>query len=311
MYVFILTSDLRTRVGGNTYRIIIASKLLFFLIPIYLHNLILVRLLLDKGRLIGYALGVALLLATSVAIESQVVKLYNSEPVPLVYILSGQVFDLITGAGALFFYRYITQRHMRQQQQLLQRQNELKQLQERLDQHFLFNSLNTIYSYIQSNPALASTLMEQLSSLLRYQLEKSHLHNVRLSEEIDFIQSYLLLQETRLHEQAKINFTLEGDSGSLTIAPLLFIPFIENAFKHAHLGTSESAIDLNINIDDSTLTMELTNTYCKTSTSTPSLQLGLSNATKRLQLLYPQHTLNIRQEGNLYLVYLQLNLAIS
>lgn len=309
-YFMILTAELRLRVDAGTYRIILSTKLVFFLVPVYLHNLVLVRLLLDKGRWLLYAIGVVVLLTIAVPLNAAAVKSFYSSDVPMLYIISGLALDLLTGAGALFMYRYIHNRHERQQQDLLQRAQELKHLQERLDQHFLFNALNTIYSYIQSNPPLASTLMEQLSSLLRYQLQKSSQPRVSLHEELDFIQSYVLLQETRFSEQARIRFTLEGDPHQLTIAPMLLMPFIENAFKHTDFRAPDATVDLSLVIEGDTLRMSLTNTCSDPpEPRDASLNLGLSNGTKRLALLYPQHVLNMAQAGGMYRVELSVKLS--
>lgn len=307
-YLFILTNELRARIDTNTYWLIISKKFLFFLIPVYFHNLILVRLFFDKRRVIFYIVGVLLLIITTAFLHSRIDIANNA---PWAYFIWDSLTDLILGAGVLSMYRYVRTRDKQQKQELLQRQSELKLLRAQLDQHFLFNSLNTIYSYTKTNPELAGTLIERLSELLRYQLEKSKLEKVSLQDELDFVNNYLLLQEQRFSEQTSVNFTLEGEPQELRIAPMILIPFIENSFKHGNLGLQDSFVDISIVIKDQEVQMKVTNSFsfCKEKQEVVSLNIGLENVKKRLDLLYPNHSLNFAETNHIF--KMELNLPLT
>ena len=127
----------------------------------------------------------------------------------------------------------------------LQKEMELNYLKEQVNPHFLFNSLNSIYSLSRQQSPETPELVMQLSELMRYQLESSKKDTVLLKEELEFIENYLLLEEKRLSDRCNVEFLIEGDLSGLRIAPMLLIPFVENAVKHGAQSTNEqSTIDI-------------------------------------------------------------------
>lgn len=220
-----------------------------------------------------------------------------------------------TGAGmAVFFLRrnMIIQKE-NEEKEKLQKEMELTYLKEQVNPHFLFNSLNSIYSLARQQSPETPDLVMQLSELMRYQLESSKKDTVLLKEELEFIENYLLLEDKRLSKRCTIEFLIEGDLIGLRIAPMLLIPFVENAVKHGAQSTNEqSTIDISAAIKNTTLHFCVVNSKPSMVSELKRKGMGLENVRRRLNLLYPDsHVLEIDNEENLYRVNLAIDLAIS
>jgi len=194
-------------------------------------------------------------------------------------------------------------------------ESELNFLKSQINPHFLFNTLNNLYalSLKKSNDAPKTVLM--LSEMMRYMLYECNDENVPLEKEINYIKNYLELEKIRLGKQSTLEFTVEGDPGNLKIAPLMFIPFIENSFKHGmNHQLDEGFVKIKMLIDEETIEMNLSNNK---SSSLPdqiktkkSGGIGLINIQRRLNLIYPdKHELKIQEENNRYLVDLKIKLT--
>ena len=123
----------------------------------------------------------------------------------------------------------------RERQKELEQQNtqaELALLRSQINPHFLFNVLNNIHSYVYEDPDKTSFSLIKLSEIMRYMLYETNAPKVLLDQEIDYIQNYLALQRLRLQQGKNIRFNVSGNTAGIRIAPMLFIPFIENTFKH-------------------------------------------------------------------------------
>jgi sensor histidine kinase YesM len=227
------------------------------------------------------------------------------------------IFFLIyaTGAGmaAFFLRRNIIFRRENDEKEKLQKQMELNYLKAQVNPHFLFNSLNSIYSLSRKQSLETPDLVMQLSELLRYQLESSKKETVLLKEELEFIENYLLLEEKRLSKRCTIEFLIDGDVSGLRISPMLLIPFVENAVKHGAQSTNEkSTIDISATIKNATLHFCVDNSKPHKVSSLKRTGLGLENVRRRLNLLYPNsHVLEIDDEEEKYHVNLSIDLAVS
>lgn len=220
-----------------------------------------------------------------------------------------------TGAGmAVFFLRrnMIIQKD-NEEKEKLQKEMELIYLKEQVNPHFLFNSLNSIYSLARQQSPETPDLVMQLSELMRYQLESAKKDTVLLKEELEFIENYLLLEDKRLSKRCTIEFLIEGDLIDLRIAPMLLIPFVENAVKHGAQSTNEqSTIDISASIKNTTLNFCVVNSKPFMVSESKRKGMGLENVKRRLNLLHPDsHVLEIDDEENLYRVNLAIDLAIS
>jgi len=190
---------------------------------------------------------------------------------------------------------------------------ELKNLKSQLNPHFLFNTLNNIYSLVSMNPSQAQIAILSLSKLLRYVLYDNNQLTLPLSKELSFVKSYIELMSLRLSEKVKLSVNMpepEDDKG-LMIAPLMFITLIENAFKHGVNPVGESRIDILIEIKDSKIiSCKIKNSFFpKTEDDRSGSGIGLDNLRKRLSLIYPgKYTLKSEREGDLYIS--ELNITV-
>lgn len=218
-----------------------------------------------------------------------------------------------TGMAVFFLSRNIKFRRENDQKEKLQKEMELTYLKEQVNPHFLFNSLNSIYSLSRMQSPETPDLVMQLSELMRYQLESSKKDSVLLKEELEFVENYLLLEEKRLSDRCNIEFLISGDFLDFRIAPMLLIPFVENAMKHGVQSTNEqSSIDVSASASakDATLHFCVTNSKPPTVADSKRKGMGLDNVKRRLNLLYPDaHKLEIDDKENEYRVNLAIDLT--
>lgn len=166
---------------------------------------------------------------------------------------------------------------------------ELKALRSQVNPHFLFNSLNAIYSEALKKTDKAPNMILQLSDLLRYVLDQIGSDRAPLKDEIDYLSNYVEMQLMRLNDPSRITFKVDGKPGDLQIAPLLLINFVENCFKHADLQSDEGFIHIHISIQDNTLKFSAENSIPVSTYSQNQLRAGtgIENSKKRLELAYP------------------------
>jgi two-component system LytT family sensor kinase len=172
--------------------------------------------------------------------------------------------------------------------------------------HFIFNVLNNIDSLITSKPAKASETIVKLSGLLRYIYANSDKDQVSLISEIEYVENYIELQALRLDSSIHVNLKKDIKKKGILVAPMLFLPFVENAFKHGEVN-EHHPIEINISSDSRKIVFECRNHYNGSRIVNPESGFGLSNIIKRLDLMYPsQYTLNIDNGSEMYSVSLTL-----
>ncbi len=166
---------------------------------------------------------------------------------------------------------------------------ELRNLKNQLNPHFLFNTLNNIYALTAIDTDKAQDAIHQLSKLLRYALYENDSHQVTLEKELLFIHSYIKLMALRLSENTDLNVDIrENNAEGITIAPMMFISLIENAFKHGVSATAKSFIDIHINVDGSKVCCHVENSlFPKKDSDKSGSGIGLTNLRRQLDLLYP------------------------
>jgi two-component system LytT family sensor kinase len=188
---------------------------------------------------------------------------------------------------------------------------ELQLLKAQVHPHFLFNTLNNIYSFIINDSPAAPEALKKLSTLLRYIIYECDKPLVKLEKELKMVRDYIDLEKIRYGESFNVNLQIQGNADARVICPLLLIPFLENSFKH---GTSQMLthpwITLNIVIEDQGLYFHLSNSKPTTiAENTLTKGLGLSNVKKRLAILYPvTHTLNMNEDEMSFSVSLKVPL---
>ena len=224
------------------------------------------------------------------------------------------VYLVITVVGLIGFWRQhnkatveknTLEKHLLETRIKLKEQ-ELAHLKGQLHPHFLFNTLNTIYGHALKASEKTPEMVLQLSDLLDYMLYKADKPYVPLRNEVKYIKQYIALEKSRFSDSHEVSFDVQTDEDDLTIAPLILLPFFENAFKHASANAGHIKILAKLEVRDSQFAFHIKNTHRNSQTTNG---IGLSNIKERLQIIYPEkHDLVIREETNWFNVTLNLKL---
>jgi two-component system, LytTR family, sensor kinase len=208
-------------------------------------------------------------------------------------------------------------RYQNEKQQLVTRtmQSELRFLKSQINPHFLFNTLNNLYALTLKKSDKAPDIVLKLSEIMRYMLYECNERRVLLSKEIQYIQNYLDLERLRQPASSEISFVTEGRVSEQMIAPLLFVPFVENSFKHGlnHHLQGSGFVRLRLRVQDNDLEFYIENS--KTAVALPrqdhpvSGGIGLVNVRQRLDMLYPDHyELTTEDAPDFYAITLHLDM---
>jgi two-component system, LytTR family, sensor kinase len=243
-----------------------------------------------------------------------------SQANPLEYLLKKEIRDSIFVATAyiatfsilgslskvsLIWYRNQLKKKEIEKQNI---SNELAMLKVQINPHFLFNTMNNIKSLIKSRPSEAINSIEKLNDMMQYMIFDSSFDAVPLINEIRHINNYLELEKIRFSDPDYINFKITGDYQGITIPPLIFMPFIENTFKHGNRLKPSPGIIIKINITDTIINFETSN-FIKENYEMKNKKsgFGLSNIRRRLDLLFEKkYELEIKNENKIFSVNLNL-----
>jgi two-component system LytT family sensor kinase len=186
---------------------------------------------------------------------------------------------------------------------------ELSHLKAQVQPHFFFNTLNNMYALSVAGSPKTPAMIADLSGIMRYVLYNAEQDKVPLQQEVDFIISYIELENLRHNSKESIEFSVQGDISNIFIEPLIFLPLIENTFKHSlQKDVLNKWVKLVLTIDDEELVFQTSNPKNTDEVvSNPEGGIGLKNVKKRLDLLYPgRHQLNIHEEENIFTVTLAI-----
>jgi sensor histidine kinase YesM len=187
------------------------------------------------------------------------------------------------------------------------KEQELKYLKMQIHPHFLFNTLNTMYGFAIKKADETPEMILKLSNLLDYLLYQVDKPFVSLTDEIHHIEDYISLEKMRFADTLNVNFTKHIHSSSIKVAPMIFIPFVENSFKHGTIIDGVLTIDVNVETKPNSILFTIKNSYSKDSEYNEGI--GLENIKKRLELLYPnRYKLQILNNDKEFSVNLQLQL---
>lgn len=187
---------------------------------------------------------------------------------------------------------------------------ELELMKAQINPHFLFNTINNIDVLIQKDAAKASEYLNKLSDIMRFMLYEAKSEKIELTKELSYIEKYIELQRIRTTNPNYIQYEVKGNPANTLIEPMLFIPFIENAFKHAENKKVENAIQVKLSIENNTIRFECENAYSNTKDIKPE-HSGLGNdlIKRRLELLYPKkHTFEVKNENGIYKITLVISI---
>ncbi len=190
---------------------------------------------------------------------------------------------------------------------------ELNFLKAQINPHFLFNTLNNLYYLAYSKSDNTTEVIDKLSKMMRYMIYDSNHPKVLLSKEIEYMQNYISLEQLRLNNEVPVNFKVEGELENMRIAPLIFITFLENAFKHGvNNKTSEAWVDVSILLNGNECVYTVANSKqpLPQDSKEGKSGIGLQNVQRRLELSYPnQYTLKVEDKENSYSVQLNIKLT--
>jgi len=224
--------------------------------------------------------------------------------------VSSSLFIVFLSLGVKVLERQSKVEKMQEEMEKEKLNAELAFLKNQISPHFFFNTLNNIYSLIGINAEDSQKAVLKLSKLMRYLLYESEHGDTKLSYEIDFMKNYIDLMKLRMSDKIDLTVSFPKKYEDKNIPPLLFIPFIENAFKHGISHREKSFIDINMMVSKELITFRCLNSLIKTNEDTSSVVnsgIGLDNAGKRLNLLFPgRHELRIDKGANTFEVFLTI-----
>ena len=234
--------------------------------------------------------------------------------------------DCIHGVGeqlgisifSLFFfgiirhiYNYISLKRSAQRLKIEKQEAELNFLKSQTNPHFLFNTLNNIYSLSRDKSDLAPESILRLSKILRYMLYETKGANIAIEKELKIISDYIELEKLRYDESLIVNFNYKIEDMNQLIPPLILIPLVENAFKH---GVSETRnrpfVDIHLKVINQFLSLTVKNSSDTLSDGEEIKEsIGLGNLRRQLELQYTDYDLSVKQEDSLFTAVLRINLG--
>lgn len=187
---------------------------------------------------------------------------------------------------------------------------ELQFLKSQVNPHFIFNTLNNIYSLALTGSDKTASSILKLSAIMRYIISDAASNIVSLEKEVEFTKHVIDLQMDRLTDKVSVDFSINGTIENKMIAPLMFIPFVENAFKYGVSTRDATTIIINLQANDKSIVFFASNTIVQSENNAQETTgIGINNVKRRLALLYPnKHSLDIDNSGDLFTVKLQITL---
>ena len=290
--------------------LLMTYTLLYFLTPVYL----------VRKKYVHFFAGLALLLiiCSCYAVFANTLMGVSPGKFKETSVYTGQnVLPFIHVAGIAFSIKFLENWRMQRKQtmaaQNAQLKAELELLKAQVHPHFLFNTLNNLYSHTLEQSDLAPGIVLKLSHLLRFMLYESKSPEIPLKTEVYIIQSYMELEQVRYGNRLDVSFVCRGELNDKMIAPLLLLPFVENAYKH---GPSQQLdlcwISFDLAVEDKMVRFKLINSFDAEEENKPEVKnggVGLQNVKRRLELIYPnKYSLDIRAEDSVFIVSLELQI---
>jgi len=293
----------------------------FYIVIIYFNLLYLIPKYLSNKQFILYCILmiVSVLVLTPIKIMIQFF-LFNESPDFQLYVIKNQsIFFLnmflITASSSLYSIISDWVIHQREKIELESQtmQSELNFLRSQINPHFLFNTLNNLYALTLKKSDAAPEIVLKLSEMMRYMLYECNEKKVLLSKEVAYLQNYLDLERIRQRKNVDIKLSIEGHILQQRIAPLIFVPFVENSFKHGlNSQIDHGFVHIELKVEENSLDFKIKNSKAPIVpriNHSKSGGIGLVNVRRRLNLLYPdQYKIKIWNDPNTYTVKLTLSL---
>ncbi|TCD12688.1 histidine kinase [Pedobacter frigidisoli] len=325
--LIIIALDVFFDTEAKSVKHILLSFILFGIINVslfYINYLILIpNLIKQRKKYFLYILAFVLLLGAASLIKT-VVAVLNPKDM-LEYVMDGKKktlladqyffaqlflcgFFLVSSCLIKFAADWFANERIQRNLESERREMELQFLKSQLNPHFLFNSLNNIYSLAYQKSDKTADAIMKLSEIMRYMIYESNTPTVALSKEVDYLTNYIELQKIRFKDGAFIELTLNGEIDDQKIVPLMLISFVENAFKHGVVNDPENPVKINIIANQKILHFSVIN---KKNNQNKDAQggVGLTNVERRLQLTYPdRYKLNVVNSATHYTCELMIDI---
>jgi LytS/YehU family sensor histidine kinase len=215
---------------------------------------------------------------------------------------------------ALIIISLLLYQHIKRENKILRAmeqkslEHEVSILKNQMSPHFILNTINNIGVLMDADMDRSKNLLFKFGDLLRYSTYEVGSHKVKLSRTLDYLEKYIELQHLRFRDKRTIHFSVQGTSENKYIAPMILLPFIENAFKYGkHNDEEKPSIQIDLRISENSLWLYVRNRVKKRPIKTEN-GIGIQNTTKRLEMIYPnQHSLDIYNDGDQFIVKLKIN----
>jgi two-component system, LytTR family, sensor kinase len=218
--------------------------------------------------------------------------------------------NALLGLGMRAFVSWFDDIQTKQELEEKNHAMEMALIKAQINPHFLFNTIANIDVLIAKDPTTASAYLNKLSGIMRFMLYETQAETIPLRKELDYIEQYIALQKIRYSNPDQVQFSITGNAGNQMIAPMIFIPFIENAFKFAESKKSDPAIHIRFEIQANKVEFQCENNFQPSLDKSSDSGLGNALIEKRLALLYPQkHTLQSTSENGHYRMKLSIATA--
>ncbi|MCX6266737.1 MAG: sensor histidine kinase [Bacteroidetes bacterium] len=217
---------------------------------------------------------------------------------------------MVTGLslGLRFSEKLILNEKRRKEAEREKLHTELELLKHQINPHFLFNTLNSIYSLALTKSEMTAEAVMKLSDMMRYVLQDVAQETVPLELELDYIVDYIELQQLRMNNNVVVHTNVTGDPKSWEIPPMILVPFIENAFKYGISSHENTVIGIDLKIEHETLSFTVSNQIFPGREKTETFGIGIQNTRQRLNLIYPdRHKLILTNNGALFIVNLEIS----
>lgn len=320
LFVILVLTD-RSTLPLRFTMLVEAISVLFYVALVYFNLRYLIPNFLSEKNFLKYCVFLVLSVLVITPIKLLVLyEMFTQYPEAQPTILSNQNWYFLANfivAGGSTIIKIITDwlAYQRDTQDLQTQtmQSELRFLKSQINPHFLFNTLNNLYALTLKKSDKAPEIVIKLSEMMRYMLYECNEKRVPLDKEVHYLENYLDLEKLRKGQMVDIGFEVNGRIGQQTIAPLIFIPFVENSFKHgANNHIKKGFVNIKLDIDNQNIVFFIENSKVDSlpaQTHKRSGGIGLVNVKRRLDLLYPKkYKLDIKDNPNTYAVRLRLDL---
>ncbi len=265
---------------------------------------------LNQRQYFWYIIGLFLVIGLGIVLFELLKNFSTFNGNPIFQHIVNAVFIIVLSTGMQYLKRGIVSQYQLQELTAKKTEIELNALKAQMNPHFLFNTLNNIYSINQIDASKGSEMILELSDVMRYHLDSSKKDRINMDQELNLIQAFIVLERLRLHDVCELHVDIDSVDQSLYIAPLILLPFIENAFKHGTHSTKACYLNISLRSEAKNIYFHIENSIISDK-QVVKTNIGLENTLRRLELIYPnKHQLTTKKGVSKYQVSLTIDTSI-